>query len=80
MYYILTDFMQEIQKMPINRYLEDGPKGPKCHRCREYGHSIKKCPNVIKTPKCIICGETGHTDARCPQKLCTGVGNIKNLQ
>ncbi|XP_022738264.1 uncharacterized protein LOC111291001 isoform X2 [Durio zibethinus] len=43
-----------------------------CLLCRQRGHSLKNCPDVMDKRKCYNCGETGHSLAKCPQPLQDG--------
>ncbi|XP_038993329.1 uncharacterized protein LOC120117057 [Hibiscus syriacus] len=40
-----------------------------CLHCRQRGHSLKNCPDVMDKKTCYNCGETGHSLSKCPQPL-----------
>ncbi|XVF50827.1 hypothetical protein PTKIN_Ptkin04bG0134700 [Pterospermum kingtungense] len=43
-----------------------------CLHCRQRGHSLKNCPDVMDKKTCYNCGETGHSLSKCPQPLQDG--------
>ncbi|XP_057654277.1 uncharacterized protein LOC130892726 isoform X1 [Diorhabda carinulata] len=55
-----------------------GNIGPRCTRCRHFGHISIKCPEKPHPPPCILCGESNHQEPRCPFKMCTQCGQRGN--
>lgn len=55
-----------------------GSMGPRCKRCRHFGHISIKCPEKPHPPPCILCGEPNHQEPRCPFKMCTQCGQRGN--
>ncbi|CAH1971487.1 unnamed protein product [Acanthoscelides obtectus] len=57
--------------------LEQRPrsKGPRCNRCRRFGHMALKCTEKPEPPRCYLCGAGDHTEPRCPNKICLNCGN-----
>ncbi|XP_023020049.2 zinc finger CCHC-type containing 7 [Leptinotarsa decemlineata] len=53
----------------------DGNKGPRCNRCRHFGHIALKCTEKPELPSCFLCGQRDHREPRCPNKRCTQCGN-----
>ncbi|KAH1075434.1 hypothetical protein J1N35_027762 [Gossypium stocksii] len=43
-----------------------------CLHCRQRGHSLKNCPEVMDKKTCYNCGEAGHSLSKCPQPLQDG--------
>ncbi|GMJ06526.1 hypothetical protein HRI_004321800 [Hibiscus trionum] len=43
-----------------------------CLHCRQRGHSLKNCPDVMDKKTCYNCGESGHSLSKCPQPLQDG--------
>ncbi|XP_039046542.1 uncharacterized protein LOC120186741 [Hibiscus syriacus] len=43
-----------------------------CLHCRQRGHCLKNCPDVMDKKTCYNCGETGHSLSKCPQPLQDG--------
>ncbi|XP_072396485.1 uncharacterized protein [Diabrotica undecimpunctata] len=56
-------------------YLNQKKVGPRCYRCRHFGHTGDRCPDKPNPPPCILCGESGHQEARCPNQMCLQCGN-----
>ncbi|KAJ8951337.1 hypothetical protein NQ318_009271 [Aromia moschata] len=50
-------------------------KGPRCNRCRQFGHVGVRCPEKTGPPRCSLCGAIGHQEPRCTNKICTQCGN-----
>ncbi|PKY14068.1 hypothetical protein RhiirB3_502008 [Rhizophagus irregularis] len=47
---VLKDIVNVVEKHCISSHIEDsasGTKGQKCSKCKQYGHYMKTCPNVI---------------------------------
>ncbi|KAJ8919778.1 hypothetical protein NQ315_006307 [Exocentrus adspersus] len=58
------------------RYLNvDAKRGPRCNRCRRFGHIAVRCPEKPFAPSCTLCGFPGHQEPRCPNKRCNQCGN-----
>ncbi|CAH1179042.1 unnamed protein product [Phaedon cochleariae] len=53
----------------------DRARGPRCNRCRHFGHIGIRCPEKPNAPSCTLCGEPNHQEPRCPNKRCTQCGN-----
>ncbi|KAB2001207.1 hypothetical protein ERO13_D12G258500v2 [Gossypium hirsutum] len=43
-----------------------------CLHCRQRGHSLKNCTEVMDKKTCYNCGEAGHSLSKCPQPLQDG--------
>lgn len=65
-----------ISQQDRSTYLETGKKGPRCNRCRHFGHIASKCPEKPYPPQCKLCGSPDHQEPRCPNKMCTQVDLI----
>ncbi|KAG5868742.1 hypothetical protein JTB14_012078 [Gonioctena quinquepunctata] len=53
----------------------DVNKGPRCNRCRHFGHTAVRCLEKPEPPKCFLCGRPDHQEPRCPNRRCTQCGN-----
>nr|CAH7747571.1 unnamed protein product [Callosobruchus chinensis] len=45
-------------------------EGPRCNKCRHFGHTALKCTEKPEPPRCYLCGDGNHTEPRCPNKIC----------
>ncbi|EXX50941.1 hypothetical protein RirG_266000 [Rhizophagus irregularis DAOM 197198w] len=48
--WVLKDIINVVKEYCISSHIEDsasGTKGRKCSKCKQYGHYVKTCPNVI---------------------------------
>lgn len=74
----MCTFLDDPQKWLVSykdrsTYLVMEKKGPRCNRCRHFGHIGSKCPDKPHPPCCSLCSGTNHQEPRCPNKVCRQV-------
>lgn len=76
----MSDDPEKWKILSIDHYKLNIPKkGPRCRKCREYGHMVIHCPNKPTLQVCTLCGESGHQEPRCPNKVCLTCGKPGNF-
>ncbi|XP_066148460.1 uncharacterized protein [Euwallacea fornicatus] len=67
----MSDDPDKWKILPVDFYpLSVRKKGPRCNKCRQFGHIALACPNKPCIPSCTMCGFQGHMEPRCPNTLC----------
>ncbi|XP_066256444.1 uncharacterized protein [Euwallacea similis] len=67
----MSDDPEKWKILPVDYYpLSVRKKGPRCNKCRQFGHIALACPNKPCIPSCTMCGFQGHMEPRCPNTLC----------
>jgi len=64
------DLFSRLQQQANRYYHLDSNPTIKCHRCREFGHMARACPNGQVRLNCILCGQDNHESYDCTAKLC----------
>lgn len=72
------DLWKICTKDRLSGYYNMEPRGPRCNRCRHFGHVAIHCTEKPDPPPCYLCGGGDHQEPRCPNKICTQVSSQDN--